>query len=295
MAHAVHADVAAGIGALDSSYPSGDLRRIVGYRFDNRPARNTAGVFGDILYAYQLYWHRALLTPNWRWLYTFSLKASLYQLLEDNGIPTVDVGYGVESLLQESGIGSITKKSVPLLDFIAWKSQRMQTYRVELTDEAHDVNVIFLSDLVSHGWMDYATMGKMGTGGWVEQDAVYCIEDQYDTSSERFHVSFLKHEARHLADLKRNPGLSPLILEYRAKLTELANADSTLAAIIEAMETRAMSNGATVHVRADHKVVTEMRRQLGCADECTTLVAEAEREPQAFRGAAKALLAGSTP
>lgn len=295
MAHAVHADVAAGIGALDSSFPTGDMRRIVGYRFDKRPTRSTADAFGEVLFAYQLYWHRSLLTPNWRWLYAFSLKASLYQLLADNGIATTDVGYGVESLLWESGIGSIAKKSVPLLDFVAWKSQRAQTYQVELTEETREVNVIFIGDLISHGWMDYATMGKMGTGGWVADDTVFCIEDQYDTSSERFNVSFLKHEARHLADLRKNPRLSPLMLEYRAKLTELANADLTLTGIIEAMESRATSNGATVHARADYEVVSDMRQKLGCFDECTTLVAEAERQPQVFRRAARALLAASAP
>lgn len=295
IAHAVHADVGAGIRALDGSDPDSDLRRIVGYRFDKRPQSTNVDVLDRIDYAYRLYWHRALLAPEWRWLHALALKATLYHTLRDAGNPTVDVGAGIEALLQERGVGSITQKSMPLLDFIAWKTQRKSTYEVPLSDAVESVNVVFISDLVSHGWMDYATMGKVATGGWVAPEGIYCLEEQYDTSSEEFRVSFLQHEARHQADLKKNPRISPLMLEYRAKLTELVNAERTLSQIVSAMEERADGNGATVHARADHKVTIAMRDALGCGEACPALSDFAMNDPSLVKRAAHSLLMLSAP
>ena len=53
-------------------------------------------------------------------------------------------------------------------------------------------------------------------------DTLYCVEWAYAPDTENFEVSYLKHEAQHLADFQRFPGLPSAELEYRAKLTELA-------------------------------------------------------------------------
>ncbi len=59
-------------------------------------------------------------------------------------------------------------------------------------------------------------------------DALYCVAQayKYRFSSEAFRVSYLNHEAQHFSDYQRFPGLSPVNLEYRAKLAELIAAKS---------------------------------------------------------------------
>lgn len=70
--------------------------------------------------------------------------------------------------------------------------------------------------------MDYLTFGRFGTRGWASPDGtINCIEQAYDFESERFLVSLLKHEAQHVADMKRFAGITAEELEYRAKLVEL--------------------------------------------------------------------------
>ena len=47
------------------------------------------------------------------------------------------------------------------------------------------------------------------------------FKDKYDTSSDEFQNSLLKHEGQHFFDLKNHPKMQSTDLEYRAKLTEL--------------------------------------------------------------------------
>ena len=61
------------------------------------------------------------------------------------------------------------------------------------------------------------------TGGWAKEDGLYCLCRHYDLDSERYKLSFLKHEARHFADYELYPELQPSDMEYRSKLTELAD------------------------------------------------------------------------
>ena len=68
---------------------------------------------------------------------------------------------------------------------------------------------------------NFATFGMASTGGWAKKDGLYCIRRHYDLDSEKFKLSFLKHEARHFADFGLYPELQPADLEYRGKLTEL--------------------------------------------------------------------------
>jgi len=78
------------------------------------------------------------------------------------------------------------------------------------------------------------------TGGWAEKDGLYCICAHYDLESERFKLSFLKHEARHYADYELYPELQPADLEYRGKLTELSYSDQATYLLLEQF-TRAAS------------------------------------------------------
>lgn len=103
-----------------------------------------------------------------------------------------------------------------------WKTTRDETYEVELPQGRRPYTVRFLGDFLSRSWLDYISFGETGTGGWADDDGlIHCVESVYDTSSEDFTVSLLKHEAQHAVDLGRYKGLSSQELEYRAKLVEL--------------------------------------------------------------------------
>jgi hypothetical protein len=51
--------------------------------------------------------------------------------------------------------------------------------------------------------------------------SVYHRKSDYDLDSEKFEISYLKHEGIHFTDLNDYPNLSSTDLEYRAKVIEL--------------------------------------------------------------------------
>ena len=77
----------------------------------------------------------------------------------------------------------------------------------------------------------------------------------YDTASENFEVSYLKHEARHLLDLERYPQMDSVELEYRAKLTELAFADHTARRILQDFAEKSAQNPTSPHAMANWRVI----------------------------------------
>jgi hypothetical protein len=114
-----------------------------------------------------------------------------------------------------------------------WTSNDTVVESVELTDDTYEVELNYLDDFVSYGWSNFAAFGMASTGGWAKKDGLYCICRHYDLDSERFKLSFLKHEARHYADFKLYPELQPADLEYRGKLTELAYSEEGIYRLLE--------------------------------------------------------------
>ena len=78
-----------------------------------------------------------------------------------------------------------------------------------------------MDGFITGGWLDYFSLGKVGAGGWVTDKGATYFKHKYDTTSEEFQVSLLKHEGQHFFDLKRHPKMQSADLEYRAKLVEL--------------------------------------------------------------------------
>ena len=82
--------------------------------------------------------------------------------------------------------------------------------------------VVFIEKYHLTGYDYYASCGKSQVGGWAikESATLYCSKG-YDLSSEKFNISYLKHESLHFIDLNDYPNLSSADLEYRAKVIEL--------------------------------------------------------------------------
>ncbi len=184
-------------------------------------------VVRDIAELFQSYWLDALMQEAPVDLLEERLKVRLDDILTERGFASAlededTLFMNVEAFIRGEGYFAQSGRTPPLLDLMIWTSNSTVVESVELTDGAYDIEVNHIDDFVSYGWSNFAAFGMASTGGWAEKDGLYCICRHYDLDSERFKLSFLKHEARHYVDFGLYPELQPADLEYRGKLTELA-------------------------------------------------------------------------
>jgi hypothetical protein len=108
-------------------------------------------------------------------------------------------------------------------DLLIWKEERIEKEIVDLPTGSLEVSIVNVDHLLLTGYSGYASFDIKTTGGWAvkENPVIYCIGDGYDISSEKYLISYLKHESIHYLDLNKYPNLSSADLEYRAKLIEL--------------------------------------------------------------------------
>jgi len=195
------------------------------------------------------------------------LVTSLISTLEDAGaaprpLAAGDVYAALVPVLEVQGVHALVSHAAPLQDLFVWRRQDVRAFVVELTDQAREVRVTFLADFASQGWKHYASLGLATTTGWVEGDTLYCVEWAYAPDTENFEVSYLKHEAQHLADFQRFPGLPSAELEYRAKLTELAFASKTLRRLLADFSAKRARNPDSPHAEANWRVVRDVYEAL---------------------------------
>jgi len=275
IALAVQGDLAAALplvnGISDSADPSSAA---IAERFRHRfldasePRSPDSGdaLLDAVVAAYRDYWVQGLLARRERELYGQALDRSLESALSAFAPEfgpretTANLERRLASALARAHYHVLVAPAPPLRDLFVWRAQREQRYTVELTEQAREVRVVFMNDFVSLGWKDYASLGLASTTGWVEDGVLYCVEWAYLLDSENFEVSYLKHEARHLADLEHDPGLSSVELEYRAKLTELAFARSTLPRLLADFSAKAAPNPDAPHAEANWRVVHDVHR-----------------------------------
>jgi hypothetical protein len=182
---------------------------------------------------FQNYWRDALMQVAPIEQLEIDLKDSLDGMLTEHGFASAlddedALLENVEAFIRQEGYFALSGRTPPLLELMIWTKNDVSTESVELTDGTYQVDVNFLDDFVSYGWSNFATFGMTSTGGWTKKDGLYCLCAHYDLESERFHLSFLKHEARHYADFTLYPELQASDLEYRAKLTELAFSETDM-------------------------------------------------------------------
>lgn len=103
-----------------------------------------------------------------------------------------------------------------------WKTTEEKNYRVELPEVVKEYRVNLLDGFISLSWLNFISLGEIGTGGWTDGDGIiYCVKSSYDLNEEAFNISLLKHEAQHAADMEKYESMFSEDLEYRAKLVEL--------------------------------------------------------------------------
>jgi hypothetical protein len=198
------------------------------------------------------------------------LEASLQQVLSGQGESEFSshqtgVFELVGELFDETGLHFLDTPAPPLRDLFLWETEENTSYTVSLTDRTQKVRVTFMAGLYSVGWKQFATLGLVSTTGWVEGERLYCVEGAYDRESENFEVSYLKHESRHLADFELFPELKSTDLEYRAKLTELVFASTSLMRLLDDFTNKSALNPDSPHAYANYRVTRDVYREISGA------------------------------
>ena len=228
------------------------------------PEPSSGNVLVDqVVSAYQDYWRAALIQGVAQERAEARLVSALNGTTQQHRpvaarLAGTDVYAALGPLLEAQGFHAVVSHAAPLQDLFVWRRQDIDNFEVELTDQVREVRVAFLSDFASLGWKYYASLGLASTTGWVEGDTLYCVEWAYAPDTENFEVSYLKHEAQHLADFERFPGLPSAELEYRAKLTELAFASTTLRRLLDDFSAKSAPNPDSPHAEANWRVVRDV-------------------------------------
>jgi hypothetical protein len=192
----------------------------------------------EIAELFQSYWLDALMQKAPLDVLEGRLRGRLNDMLIERGFESAlddeDALFeNAEAFIRREGHFAQSGRTPPLLDLMIWTSNDTVVESVELTDGTYEVELNYIDDFVSYGWSNFAAFGMASTGGWAKKDGLYCICRHYDLDSERFKLSFLKHEARHYADFRLYPELQPADLEYRGKLTELAYSEEGTYRLLE--------------------------------------------------------------
>lgn len=261
---------------------------------------NSGNAFIDsLLGIYTTYWTRSLLGE-----YEFEdgkqwLQKEIKRLLIKHGFEKLlknhsDSMSALDQALLQQDIFFDRSLASPWYDLLLWKSQHQRQLEIELTDQRLELNVIFMDDFISLGWTDFATLGMTSSGGWAAVDAIYCVSWAWNHDSENFAVSFLKHEGRHSADFRTFPSLGVIDLEYRAKLTELAFARTTLPRIVANFTANSVPNRDSPHAFANYLVTRDLNRTIFDTDITATSRSLQDVSTEQIHAAARALLENHT-
>lgn len=233
-----------------------------------RPAGQSAAESGQItdraLAIYQHYWVAAMARPESRAEAEQRLAEALRNLL---GAPASSDMDALEPLLAQAltreGYHSLQGRTGLLRELMIWSKQDERLMSVKLPEEERDVKVELLDGFKSFGWSHYGTCGRASTGGWTTDEALFAVVPRYASlDAEEFRVTFLGHEAQHFADKSRFKGLKDWELEYRAKLTELAQANETRTKILGKFVQDQGEDPASPHSYANRQILNDMTAQL---------------------------------
>lgn len=249
----------------EASEPFRDLANRYKERFDTPNAEaGSQSLLEQVRFAFQGYWRLVLPESVSSTEGTQFLYDRLAPLATDRCLHSLEaLQEHLKRRLTEIGVHSLWGKVLLHYEFMAWTKEWQERTVVNLPGgENVQVDITYLDDFLSLGWTGFATFDKIHNGGWATADRLYCVRPYYDLDSERFKVSFLAHEARHFADYKKYPSLTPERLEYRAKLTELILAQETLATLAKNFLLTAVDDSNSPHSAAAHRLAQRLRLEM---------------------------------
>ena len=195
---------------------------------------NTSGnkIVNDISNIYREYWRVEMMKP----LPESKTDSTLYNNITDylvfNKLTRLSKDSLRKNIKDDSVLKEIIEKERFKVDFkfrngfqeiFIWNNESTKKYEVILPKDTVKTTVVFIESYHINGYDEFATFGDSQVGGWAikESATLYCNKGTYDLNSEKFKVSYLKHESLHFTDLNNYPNLSATDLEYRSKVIEL--------------------------------------------------------------------------
>jgi hypothetical protein len=240
----------------------------------SEPVAPLAQITDRALAIYQHYWVASMAHPDHRADGETRLADALRNLLGASSTTDMDA---LEPLLAaaltKEGFHSLQGQTGLLRELMIWSKQDERLMPVALPEGKYKVKVELLDGFKSFGWSSYATCGRASTGGWTTDDALFAVVPRYASlNDEEFRVSFLGHESQHFADKAHLKGLQSWELEYRAKLTELAQANETRGKVLSKFIMDQGEDRASPHSYANRRVLADMiaRLRLKSVDELMT-------------------------
>ena len=185
-----------------------------------------------LIASYRKYYREALLYPEWASSFEEALRSELNILGQESKLFSSapkswdQLERKFAAALKARGFYSLFGRVTPFRSILVWQKERAREYSVTLPESEERVRVVHLDGFLELGWMHFASFGRFHVGGWAKEDALFCVYQayKYRFDSGRFLASYLSHEAQHLSDYRRFPGLPQVDLEFRAKLAELCAA-----------------------------------------------------------------------
>ncbi|MDP5094057.1 MAG: hypothetical protein NWQ17_12155 [Polaribacter sp.] len=195
---------------------------------------NTSGnkIVNDISNIYREYWRVELMKPMPKSRTDSTLYNNISDYIVTNKLTTFSKDSLRKNIKDDSELRKIIEKEGFKVDFkfrngfqelFIWNKESTKKYEVILPKETVKTTVVFIESYHINGYDDFATFGDSQVGGWAikESATLFCNKGTYNLDSEKFEVSYLKHESLHFTDLNNYPNLSAADLEYRAKVIEL--------------------------------------------------------------------------
>ena len=142
-------------------------------------------------------------------------KDSLHKNIKDDSV--------LKEIIEKEGFKADFKFRNGFQEVFIWNKESTKKYEIILPKDTIKTTVVFIESYHINGYDEFATFGDSQVGGWAvkESATLYCNKGTYDLNSEKFEVSYLKHESLHFTDLNKYPNLSATDLEYRSKVIEL--------------------------------------------------------------------------
>jgi len=242
--------------------------------------------------SYMNYWQRALTKPTEREQAETDLRNQIGTLLshpvsKDSDLDAAEDEITAEALKRDFHV--LLGRTPPLRELMLWKKLTVEQRQVSLPEGPHRVTVNLLDDFILRGWGYYATCSQRSAGGWTTDNALFAVVPAYgNLDGENFLVNFVAHETQHFADKHSFPGLASWELEYRAKLVELALADSTQGSTLQLICENRSDAKDSPHAFADFHVINDLAKHLGASE--SDLCERKTVAGQLLRNAAKEVL-----
>jgi hypothetical protein len=193
----------------------------------------------NITEIYRNYWRTELLKENNADKTDSVLFKELSEYLTDNRLTDLSIDslsrsisnkVELKKVIEQEGVNCSFFYPNGFQDILIWDKQTEKEYSIDLPEDTLTITVVFIENYLLRGCTDYATFGYAQIGGWSSSadSKLFCNKGTYDLTSEKFEVSYLKHEANHFIDHKNYPALSSPDLEYRSKLVEIIYSKKTI-------------------------------------------------------------------